>query len=888
MQGELENDELVMMLVESALSRPPEERENFLQSLCSGTPGLYDEVRKRIEWEERMGGFLQDPLIRRVESAADPFEAGELVSGRFRIVRVVGRGGMGVVYEALDERLDRRIAVKCAQVGFQSRLPPEARSAREVSHYNVCKVHELHTATTPSGEVDFITMEFVDGETLSQRIARDGPLKPEEAREIALQLCAGLAQAHRQGVVHGDLKCANVILTKSSDSSIRAVLTDFGLARLKVGDGGGFGRSERGGTLDYMAPELFLGEPMTFASDLYALGVVFHIMLTGKPPARLSAPELGKAITFAGSKAATVTLAAVREMDWLRDIADLPSPWRSIVTRCLAADAKARYGSTLEVAAAISPKRRALKWVLAAALTLVPAAGFNLWQWQQHSGEAMRLVVLPPTVEGAPIQAANGIIDDVASRLSGAHRNLLVIPSAEAKSNKVDTPEKAKSILGATHVLETSLRSGPAEITAYASIVDAGSGLTLRELKGSYAPANLFVLGQALTAAVTGALRLHGATPTDSVSQAGYADYVQGMTQYSSGISQADAAIASFNKAAAADPQSPLPPARIAEVDMLKFTVLRNREWLDRADEAIAKAQSINPDSYLVLYLSGGIKKERGQYEQAAQDYRRAIEVNPLEQNAWRNLAAVFASMNQPDQAIATYKKAIEAEPGNYAPYSSFGGYYYSLGQYQQAEQMFRRAVELAPSNAAGLSNLGLTLREELRFDEAEKALKDSLAMERTPATLSNLGAIFFAQSKFQEASQYFEQSLEEGAPTALRVKNLGDAYLRLGRSAESTAAYRRALLLAETEVTQNPRLAYSRSVLASIAANLGDANRAEFEMAQALQMDPQNVRVRRRAVLTYEVLKNRDKSLQVLRDSPKSLAADLSHDPSLKELQKD
>ena len=890
MQGEVENDELVMMLVESALERPPGERNSFLRSLCSATPDLYEEVRNRIAWEERLGGFLRDPLIQRPETPSEPFAAGELVSSRFRMLRVVGRGGMGVVYEALDEKLDRRIAVKCAQVGFQSRLPPEARSAREVSHYNVCKVHELHTAQTPSGEVDFITMEFVDGETLSQRIARDGPLKPAEAKEIALQLCAGLAQAHRQGVVHGDLKCANVILTKSADSSVRAVLTDFGLAKLKLADGGGFGRSERGGTLDYMAPELFLGEPMTFASDLYALGVVFHIMLTGEAPARLTAPEFGKggAVSFAGSKAATMTLHSVRETDWLREIADLPSPWRAIVTRCLAADAAARHGSILEVVQAINPKRLAMKWVLAAALTVVPVAGFNIWQWEQRARPAMRLAVLPPTVAGAPIASANGIIDDVASRLSGAHRNLLVIPSVEAQRNKVDTPDKAKSILGATHVLKTSLRNDGGDFTAYASVLDAASGLTLGEVRGTYAPANLSILGQALAAAVTVALRLRGATPADSVSKEAYPDYVQGMASYRNGVSQADAAIASFTKAAALDPKSPLPYARMAEVNMVKFEVLQGREWLDRANELIAKAQSINPASFLVLYLAGGLKKERGQYDEAAQDYRRAIEVNPLEQNAWRNLAVVYAAMNQPDQAMATYRKAIEAEPGHYAPYLAFGAYYYSLGQYQQAEQMFRRATELAPSNALGHSNLGVSLKEQLKFEEAEKALLRSLALEETPAILSNIGALYFSQSRFAEAGQYFERSIQGGAPTAMRYKNLADAYLRLNRGSDATIAYRQALKLAEAEVTQNPRAALSRAVLASILANLGDASSAEFELAQALQMEPQNVRVRRRAVLTYEVLKHRSKTLQVLRDSPKSLVSDLSHDPSLADLQRD
>ncbi len=159
-----------------------------------------------------------------------PFEPGELLDGRFRIVREVARGGMGIVYEAVDEKLDRRIAVKCAKAGFRKRLPPEVRNASEISHPNVCKIFEIHTVPTAQGDIDFITMEFLDGETLAERLRR-GPLPQEEARMIARQLAAGLAEAHRNQVIHGDLKSNNIILTATADGAPRAVITDFGLAR---------------------------------------------------------------------------------------------------------------------------------------------------------------------------------------------------------------------------------------------------------------------------------------------------------------------------------------------------------------------------------------------------------------------------------------------------------------------------------------------------------------------------------------------------------------------------------------------------------------------------------------------------------------------------------
>ena len=165
---------------------------------------------------------------------ADPLPAGTVLNGRFRILRAAGSGGMGYVYEAEDQKLGLRVALKCAKPGFSERLPPEVRAAREVSHFNVCKVHDLHVASTPLGEMEFLSMEFVEGQTLADRIHRDGPMAPREAREIARQICAGVAQAHRQGVIHGDLKPGNVIVVPADPSGVRVVVTDFGLARMNM------------------------------------------------------------------------------------------------------------------------------------------------------------------------------------------------------------------------------------------------------------------------------------------------------------------------------------------------------------------------------------------------------------------------------------------------------------------------------------------------------------------------------------------------------------------------------------------------------------------------------------------------------------------------------
>jgi eukaryotic-like serine/threonine-protein kinase len=176
------------------------------------------------------------PGVPQARSVNEPFASGELLIGRFRVVRRIAQGGMGVVYEAFDEKLHRRIALKCALPGHDRRLSPEVLLATEVSHPNICKIYEIHTAHTPLGTIDFFTMEVLQGLTLTQRL-QQGEIGHREAQSIARDLCAGLAEAHRHRIIHGDMKSANVILTRKPDGAQCAVITDFGLARASQNDG---------------------------------------------------------------------------------------------------------------------------------------------------------------------------------------------------------------------------------------------------------------------------------------------------------------------------------------------------------------------------------------------------------------------------------------------------------------------------------------------------------------------------------------------------------------------------------------------------------------------------------------------------------------------------
>src|SRR5579859_3532696 len=289
------------------------------------------------------------------------FLPGRLLAGRYRIIALLGRGGMGEVYRADDLTLGQAVALKflpeeaSRDEALLERFRNEVRIARRVSHPNVCRVYDV-------GEIDgqtYFTMEYVDGEDLASLLRRIGRLPQDKAVEIARQLCAGLAAAHAKGVLHRDLKPANIML----DGRGQVVITDFGLA--------GFsdeirGAEVRSGTPAYMSPEQLAGKEVTSRSDIYALGLVLYEVFTGK---RAFAEKTVGALPGVPDRTPSRPSSVVKDLDPIVE---------KVILRCLETDPAARPANALAVAAAL-PGGDPLAAALAAGETpspeLVAASG---------------------------------------------------------------------------------------------------------------------------------------------------------------------------------------------------------------------------------------------------------------------------------------------------------------------------------------------------------------------------------------------------------------------------------------------------------------------------------------------------------------------------------
>jgi tetratricopeptide (TPR) repeat protein len=577
----------------------------------------------------------------------------------------------------------------------------------------------------------------------------------------------------------------------------------------------------------------------------------------------------------------------VTETDWRRRVDELPRPWKQVVAKCLEPDQARRFRSAQLAAEALEPRRTTLRW---GAIAAIIAAGIGYWQWQQPpSGPAVRLAILPFRIEPDTAAGAAAVAQDVAGRLSGARRNFWVVGPLEAKQNQVDSPETAKRILGATHVLQTRLSGTSGRIAAEAQLVDLESGNTVRALKSDYAAGDTTALAKALIGTVTVGLKLKSRSPREPVSAAAYPAYVQGQNTLAQDPRKAGEAITLLERAIALDPRSAAPYAELARAELQRYRNGDGRQWLDAAAEAAGKAAGINPDSVQVLFAAGQVDQFRGRYEEAITAFNRAGALDPGNQAIWRLLAETYQLAGRDEDSVRTYRKGIEAEPRGYLPYMNFGNYYLSHGQYRQAEEMYRQITVFAPGLASGHMNLGLALKQQGRYAEAEQSLLKAKSLRSSPRLLLNLGALYYEQERYDDAVQLFQESAKTGAASAILHRNLADALRHLSRNREAAVEYREARARTEDEVTLNPRSAEARARLALLSARLGDTHRASYELSQALAMaGGSSVPVIPNAAETYEVLQQRSRAIELLQRAPRSLLEELGRVPDLVELRQD
>jgi len=819
----------------------------ILRVECGDDQELYDEVRRMLEANARSGLLDQHPWDL---ATAEVFSPGDLIAERYRIVRFVNRGGMGEVYEAEDQDLHEIVALKtlippiARDDTMIRRFKQEIQLSRKVSHPNVCRVFDLsrhRIAPGPPPEVVlFLTMEFLRGEPLSERLQREGRLKPEEAGPLLAQMADGLDAAHRAGVIHRDFKPSNVMLVPDAGGT-RAVVTDFGLARSLELAGEPSTKTMSGrlmGTLDYMAPELLTGGVASPASDVYALGMVAYKMVTGALPFASDSPLAG------------VIRRAKDPMQSPRALTpDLDPRWERAILRAVHSDPARRFAKPSDFAAALLgdsrvraiplPRVGQRKLVAAGAIALIVmfagwlSSGALKAPGNPASPEAMHFYRQgTEDFQAGAWWAASKALEhavSLAPQFCLAHARL-----SEAYV-ELDLPDKAAEEMVLARRTEGSTLSRAdrlrLEAIDFSVTREFASGAAKYELIRRLAPGD------------------------DDV------DIDLGRTYER--VPQIDKAVESYRRAAEGPMRNPAAWLHLG-------IIYSRRSESAHADEAFLKAQQLyelssNNEGLIELAIWQAFAADRrGDFEKAARFLNTALETAKLGHNTYQQIrariqfAVHYTQAGDIGRVEASAKEALElARMEQMERFAIMGVVqtgiaYRGRQEYAAAEAQFREAVDLAQRNNAAhvravaqfnLASLhdllkkpkesGAEAREALAFYKSNGYTRESaqcrVMMGRAARKLGDWAA---ANDSFQEALRLAQKSGDTGA-LALANESLGSLEFEEENYPRALDHYRKNL-----ELIVDPRgIGYARLQCGNLLWLLGDYQhaRAMFDAGDAV-----------------------------------------------------
>lgn len=775
----------------------------------------------------------------RARSSTGVLAPSTIFGNRYEILELVGEGGMGQVYKALDKELDRVIALKTIRAEKETdpetvqRFKRELVLARKITHKNVVRIHDL-------GEADgikFFTMEYVEGRSLKQEIRKRGRVPVSEALPIARQVLSALQEAHSQGVIHRDLKPQNVML----DQSGTPLLMDFGIARSSADTGGMTGTGVMIGTPDYMSPEQVRGEKADARSDLFSIGVILYEMLTGDLPYQAETPlsKVMMRLTHKPRAPRQITL-------------EVPTYLERVVLKCMEVDPALRYQTaqdvlddldrqrvdsslTLRVQRAVAKRKAPLA---AAALLLALGAAAAIY-FTRGGEDDLPVASDAPVATLAILPFTNATGAAEFDWLRTGLPEMLVTDISQSRYVRPVSGERVRKVMADLGIAENTRfdesalnavsERAPAQSVVFGQYVESGGtlriDLTLRKagsgvpipLQAEARSSEVFQLVDRITGLIKDQLDLDPdqlRSDTDrpiaevtSSSLSALRSYQSGLAELQQGENQA--AIQLLNEATSLDANFAMAYAKLADAYM-------NAGEMREAEAASARAESLSETAPLPL-------AERYQIH-----------------------ATAAAVKNDLETAAKSYVELSNLYPRDPDILLSLAGMYEGLGKLPDAIDAYSRVVAMAPDY--GEAHFGLAFVQIMsgNADEAIRSLEEILVggkfredLEAMGMIHSILGTAYRETGKLEKALEHYGLSanfrLEAGDKRgqATTFSNMGQVYVNMGRTEDALGAIQKAL---------------------AIAREMGDQ---ESESNNLVEMGR-----------TYESAENLDKALAAYRES--------------------
>jgi serine/threonine-protein kinase len=755
----------------SALAR--ELRDDFLARACAGDEPLRREVEILLALEGEAEYFMETPAFRQqMDSLASDWDmatsdlTGRRV-GRYRIQEMIGAGGMGVVYRALDTRLGRDVALKVLPPGLTAdqerrmRFIREAKAASALNHPGIITIYDIDKADG----IEFIAMEYIAGRTL-QDLITSKELTAPDAVNLALQIVQALAAAHSAGIVHRDIKPANIMIVGFPSSSFQAKVLDFGLAKLAEPIGPDetlpedMTQSSVIGTAAYMSPEQAEGRAVDARSDIFAFGCVLYETLSGSR-------------AFQGSSNLAILSAILKETP--PPVPGIPANLQKVISSCLQKDPGVRFQKAGDV-----------KVALEACLPLSAA-----------SSSPVRTIAVLPFINLSGDREneyfSDGLTEEMIGALTGVPGlKVTARTSAFALRGKNLDAREIGARLNVEHILEGSVRSSGSRVRVTAQMVSVADGYQLWSARYDREMKDVLEIQDEISRAIVDTLRVHLSKDISRIrrhteSEDAYSLYLRGRHSLEKHTPEGYAkARQCFEQALAADPKYSMAFLGLAEFywQIAFYGFHSPKEALAGAKEAATRAIEIDgalPEGHALLGTMLAIADY--DWRSAAQSFRRALDLDPASPYVLFRYANFYLwPQGRAEEAVASLERALSVDPLWVLANWVFAYYVYAQRQYDRAVNHLQAVIEMEPMFYLGYSVLGLAYAQMGLQKDAILALER--ACELSPDNPFTTGMLAYGLGKSgrsAEAQSLIEKLHELEKRSYVPAKSFMFAFAGLG-----------------------------------------------------------------------------------------------------------
>ncbi len=849
---------------------------------------------------------------------------------RYEIIERLGAGGMGIVYKARDRKLDRFVALKFLAAHLtesftaRQRFQQEARAISTLNHPNIATIYEA--GETEDGQ-QFLALEYLPGGTLRSRLhdlrAAGRKLSLADALDLSIAMLEGLAHAHRNGILHRDMKPANLIFTAEDAMKI----TDFGLAKFL--DGPDITLSDvRLGTAAFMSPEQAQARPMDHRTDLFSAGAIVYEMLSGQH-------------AFSGDTSSAITAKVVGERpEPLAQVRpETPERLRTVVEHALEKDPSDRYQTadeflrdlrivrgeftspldtipgTASLTASRPSRRKLLRWgvaaaTLAAAITLafVPALRPPFGR-PVRSQKQIAVIPFENVNGGDPVNQAfcDGLVHTLTTALTELqqfHGSLMVVPASEVRRQGVTTPSEARKAFHVNLAITGSIQRMADQVRITTNLVDAQNGPQLGARTIVSRVQDMNELQDRVVRDVANLLDVElQKNATDllaagKTSSAGAYDlYLQarGYLERFDKPGNLDRAVKLLESALNKDARYALAWSALSQANWLQYRASKDSKWLELAQENGLRAIEIDarvPSAHVNL---GQVLTDLGRYPEAVAECEAALKLDPVSVEAMRALAAAYERSGKISEAEDVYKKALQLREGDWLTWSYLGVFYENHGRHHDAEQPFLRVAALTPDNWVAYLNLGVLYTDMGRYTDARPQLERSINLKPSMNAYTTLATGYYFQGDWRNAVLLNEKALalvNPGRPAPHYVYgNLADAYRwSPGLRPKSLEFYRLAIGAADRALATNARDAFALGSRGLYRARSGDVEAGLRDAQAARDAAPGDMRAIYAWAVVQEIAHHRDNALAGISQALKAgySIIEVQREPELSNLRRD